>query len=148
MLYLPVDRSPLIDARRACHHFGIDLARRMYVGQACSRPVASVGVRGPWPTVHVTTTVCEPPFCAVENETAVSSGIIPSFLAYSSFDTSNRNLYAVMVVLTTTVQVVSATVKWIREDKVRRERPYSRDTLTPDGMLCACILLGKGGHDG
>ncbi|CBJ30367.1 conserved unknown protein [Ectocarpus siliculosus] len=48
-------------------------------------------------------------------------GIIPSFLAYSSFDSSNRNLYAIMVVLTTTVQVVSATVKWIREDKIRKE---------------------------
>eukprot|EP00903_Cladosiphon_okamuranus_P018655 g17170.t1 len=48
-------------------------------------------------------------------------GIIPSFLAYSSFDTSNRNLYAVMVVLTTAVQVVSATIKWIREDKIRKE---------------------------
>eukprot|EP00752_Nemacystus_decipiens_P012474 g11048.t1 len=50
-----------------------------------------------------------------------SPGIIPSFLAYSSFDTSNRNLYAIMVVLTTTVQVISATVKWIREDKIRKE---------------------------
>ncbi|CAN0196172.1 unnamed protein product, partial [Pylaiella littoralis] len=48
-------------------------------------------------------------------------GIIPSFLAYSSFDSSNRNLYAIMVVLTTSVQVVSATVKWIREDKIRKE---------------------------
>ncbi|CAM9530445.1 unnamed protein product [Ectocarpus sp. 4 AP-2014] len=48
-------------------------------------------------------------------------GIIPSFLAYSSFDSSNRNLYAIMVVLTTTVQIVSATVKWIREDKIRKE---------------------------
>lgn len=54
-----------------------------------------------------------------------SLGIIPSFMAYSSFDTSNRNLYAVMVVLTTTVQVISATVKWIREDKVRWVRGYT-----------------------
>ncbi len=52
-------------------------------------------------------------------------GIIPSFLAYSSFDPTNRNLYAVMVVLTTAVQVLSATVKWIREDKVRPSRAGS-----------------------
>lgn len=55
-------------------------------------------------------------------------GIIPSFLAYSSFDPTNRNLYAIMVVLTTTVQVLSATVKWIREDKVRQFRTGSSFT--------------------
>lgn len=47
-----------------------------------------------------------------------TTGIIPSFMAYSSFDSSNQTLYAVMVVLTTAAQVFSATVKWIREDKV------------------------------
>lgn len=51
------------------------------------------------------------------------TGIIPSFLAYSSFDSSNQTLYAVMVVLTTALQVISATVKWIREDKVCRFPP-------------------------
>lgn len=74
-----------------------------------------------------------PPMCCTppaKHETtpyfAFFAGIIPSFLAYSSFDTSNRNLYAIMVVLTTAVQVISATVKWIREDKVRERLVRAR----------------------
>ena len=58
-----------------------------------------------------------------------SAGIIPSFLAYSSFDTSHQNVYAIMVVATTALQVLSATIKWIREDKVGRVQQHRDDTL-------------------
>lgn len=53
-------------------------------------------------------------------------GIIPSFLAYSSFGPASRQSYVAVVVLTITLQVVAATVKWIREDKVNEPKASTR----------------------